>query len=116
MSEDDPIIIDLSLDAETKEYNLLYAGSLRKKNQVPEKKKVPEIQPQQVFTPREEMPPPPQIKLKPIEPIGSQDDSIYIPSSTLTWFNPDTFENNITDIEQDSLPEFFSLKYPSKTP
>lgn len=118
MGEDDSIIIDLSLDTTTNEYTLLYAGSLSKKFFVPEKKKIPEIAPQQhVFTPREEMPPPPVIKLRPIEPLvgGSQDDSIYIPSSTLVWFSPESFENSITDLENDSLPEFFSGKYPSKT-
>jgi hypothetical protein len=99
----------------TNEYSLLYAGSLFKKNFVPEKKKVPEIQSQHIFAPKEHLPPPPMIKLKPLEPLGSQDDLVYIPSSTLVWFNLDSFENSISDIEQDSLPEFFSGKYPSKT-
>jgi hypothetical protein len=115
MTEEDPIIIELSLDTMSNEYTLLYAGSHLKKNFIPEKKKVPEIQSQAIFAPKEHMPPPPVIKLRPLEPPGSQDDAIYIPSSTLLWFNPDSFENSISDIEQDSLPEFFSGKYPSKT-
>jgi hypothetical protein len=42
---------------------------------------------------------------------------VYIPSSTLDiWFDPENFENKITDIEEESLPEFFSGRYPSKTP
>jgi len=32
------------------------------------------------------------------------------------WFNPETYENEVTEMEEDSLPEFFSHKYPSKTP
>jgi SWI/SNF related-matrix-associated actin-dependent regulator of chromatin subfamily C len=101
------------LDKDSGEYSLIYAGSLRKKI-LPEKKKVPEIE---SFAPKEEMPPPPVVKLaKPIEPVGSQEDAIYIPSATLAWFDPETFENSICEIEQDSLPEFFSSKYPSKTP
>jgi hypothetical protein len=39
-----------------------------------------------------------------------------IPSSTLeAWFDPEKFETKITQIEIDSLPEFFNGKYPSKT-
>lgn len=43
---------------------------------------------------------------------------VYVPSSTLDiWFDPENFENQITDIEEESLPEFFSSgRYPSKTP
>ena len=102
----------MGLDKETGDYSLLYAGSLRKKPS-PEKKVIPEVQ---SFGPREEMPPPPVVKLaKPVEPLGSQDDAIYIPSATLAWFDPETFENSICDFEQECLPEFFSGKYPSKT-
>ena len=87
------------MNVENGEYSLLYAGSLRKKIS-PEKKKVPEIQSQPAFVPKEEMPPPPVVKLaKPIEPMGSQEDAIYIPSATLGWFNPESFENSICDIE-----------------
>ena len=32
------------------------------------------------------------------------------------WFDPETYENKIDMIEEESLPEFFSGKYPSKTP
>lgn len=52
--------------------------------------------------------------------VGSQvgeSEQIYIPSATLDiWFNPDTFENEIQEIEETSLPEFFNGRYPSKTP
>jgi SWI/SNF related-matrix-associated actin-dependent regulator of chromatin subfamily C len=49
---------------------------------------------------------------------GSQNgDAVLIPSHTLEmWFNPETYENEVTEMEEDSLPEFFSHKYPSKTP
>jgi hypothetical protein len=48
---------------------------------------------------------------------GSQPEQVCIPSSTLSqWFDPDNYENTITNIEEESLPEFFSGKYPSKTP
>jgi hypothetical protein len=96
------------LAQEGEDYSLIYAGYLKKK--MPQKKKVPDL-PTQVFAQREEMPPPPMIKLKPAE----TQDEIYIPSATLAWFNPDSFENQISELEQDSLPEFFSGKYPSKT-
>jgi hypothetical protein len=43
--------------------------------------------------------------------------SITIPSATLdAWFDPENYENKVTAIEIDSLPEFFQGKYPSKTP
>lgn len=49
---------------------------------------------------------------------GSQGDhSVYIPSATIDmWFSPETYENSIHELEQDSLPEFFIGRYPSKTP
>lgn len=41
---------------------------------------------------------------------------IFIPSSTISvWFDPENYENTIHAIEEESLPEFFSGKYPSKT-
>lgn len=55
--------------------------------------------------------------------MASQHDSaldhppVYIPSSTLDlWFDPVNYENQVTEIEEESLPEFFSGRYPSKTP
>ena len=48
---------------------------------------------------------------------ASQGDQIAIPSSTLAvWFDPESYENTIDKIEEESLPEFFCGKYPSKTP
>lgn len=38
--------------------------------------------------------------------------SVAIPSATADWFDP----NKIHQIERDSLPEFFTGLYPSKTP
>mmetsp|Transcript_29 Transcript_29/g.55 ORF Transcript_29/g.55 Transcript_29/m.55 type:complete len:249 (-) Transcript_29:57-803(-) len=56
--------------------------------------------------------------------VGSQvgggmgsNEAIVIPSATLeAWFDPANFENTIHSVEIDSLPEFFSGKYLSKTP
>lgn len=43
--------------------------------------------------------------------------TIHVPTSTLDiWFDPENYENTITEIEEESLPEFFSGRYPSKTP
>jgi hypothetical protein len=48
---------------------------------------------------------------------ATNSDGVIIPSCTLSmWFNPDNFEATVTDIEKESLPEFFSERYPSKTP
>jgi len=42
---------------------------------------------------------------------------VYVPASTIAaWFDGENFENRIAPIEEDSLPEFFNGKYPSKTP
>lgn len=46
---------------------------------------------------------------------ASQDNGhkeIVIPSATASWYSPD----EVAQIEKDSLPEFFSGHYPSKTP
>lgn len=32
------------------------------------------------------------------------------------WFDPVNFQNKITSVEEENLPEFFSGRYPSKTP
>jgi SWI/SNF related-matrix-associated actin-dependent regulator of chromatin subfamily C len=40
---------------------------------------------------------------------------VYIPSCS-AWFETDNYENKIHSIEEESLPEFFSGRYPSKTP
>lgn len=42
---------------------------------------------------------------------------IVVPSTTIgMWFSPDSYENKVTDLEKESLPEFFNERYPSKTP
>ncbi len=46
------------------------------------------------------------------KPIVQTESVIVIPSSTADWFDPDS----ISSIERDSLPEFFTQFYPSKTP
>jgi SWI/SNF related-matrix-associated actin-dependent regulator of chromatin subfamily C len=46
------------------------------------------------------------------EPTPDEKQQITIPSMTLDWYDP----NSVSDIEKNSLPEFFSGLYPSKTP
>ena len=42
---------------------------------------------------------------------------VVVPSTTIDiWFDPENYDNKIHPIEEESLPEFFSGKYPSKTP
>ena len=42
---------------------------------------------------------------------------VVVPSTAIdVWFDPDTYQNKIHPIEEEALPEFFSGKYPSKTP
>lgn len=44
-------------------------------------------------------------------------EGVIIPSCTIgLWFDPENFENHVTDLEKESLPEFFNERYPSKTP
>jgi len=42
----------------------------------------------------------------------AQEQRVVIPSKTADWFDADS----IAQIEKDSLPEFFTSLYPSKTP
>lgn len=47
----------------------------------------------------------------------SVNEEVHIPANTIAeWFDPEDYENVVTDLEQDSLPEYFSGRYPSKTP
>jgi hypothetical protein len=42
----------------------------------------------------------------------AQHSKMMLPSRTADWYDPDS----ISEIERDSLPEFFNGLYPSKTP
>jgi len=43
---------------------------------------------------------------------GEEASQVAVPSSTVDWFDMD----DVADLEKDSLPEFFTGVYPSKTP
>lgn len=46
-----------------------------------------------------------------------EQNEVFVPSATIAlWFEPDNYENQIKEIEKESLPEYFNEMYMSKTP
>lgn len=67
--------------------------------------------------PRGEMPKVVEHVAAPTAPQSDPENEVVVPSGTISlWFDPVNYEDEIKDIEKESLPEFFSQKYPSKTP